>query len=981
MKKDNKTLEQKIRSVLLKENTEVNEASLKSLRSLLKGVRTQKPAAPKIKSVGGTPSSLSSPATEPSTLQKAADVVTAAPAATGKALGATGALGAYAASKLFGKDDSAQAATPKGENPLPKDTPSSDTKPSKPFTPSQSNKEFHDKMTQAGINAGMSETQAKQMASLSAHESGWGKQGIAGRGTNNYFGQTIRPGQVGTKGIVGGTTGADRQLHAVYDSPEAAVSHHLEKWGKHYTDDPATTYSNLVKAGYNTVDTGWQNKINRIHGSMAASTPSQPEQPKQQVAQADTTTPEKESGPKKKTKMEESVGILGSDKPKFDQPAFKKTFTIKPRNGHGDKKSKNVASARQIAKAGRAQPIKMEEMSTLGSPAGQAAIAFTPAESGPKKKMQKESGKVPNIFKESGEVPNQGNAEPTSKSYGSFESGSKKKKLKEDAHDKQNVPRPSEKDRKKIEYVDRGNDPKTTKSKLARQAAYKTNIIDEQKANRNRIMREAVADAVADRTKSLKKKTIAIPIKNLNGQKDVTIVDFNPDLNKPNVGDRVNEEDTGAVFGGRKFIRAGQKGTSGTLGYSGEQMAGSEGEEKQQQRAQRVGAVGQVVSALHPVTGPVTSAIDTYSNLRQGEYGRAAQSAVGAIPVLGGIPKAIRTAGHLARGTDAAEAGHELAKLNQKYADSPLAQTIDKAREKFETKTSGPGMSFLPALPEWPKPPQKTSEYDETGRGKLDTSKTVQQLASKSEYDETGGGKLDTSKSASQMLDTKKSQDRFPGVSAPTGTPNPPQRAPVAAAKGEGALGVRLAGLGVSRENRRSNEFVTSTLGKEWAGKAGSAAANYALEKHFKNMQQPVSGTTPPAASQTTPSQTGTTVKDQSRFSSGNQSGTSGSVTAPPQNQSSSDVKPLGSGGSTGSMVNAGSGGITPAPTAPLETGDKIRGGAAALAQNKPAENKPDISTPGGGAVVPESGPSQKKKKVSESTLVQAYLQRFGKNK
>ena len=95
------------------------------------------------------------------------------------------------------------------------------------------------------------------------------------------------------------------------------------------------------------------------------------------------------------------------------------------------------------------------------------------------------------------------------------------------------------------------------------------------------------ADAVADKTKSLKNKKIAIPTTNLNGQKDVTIIDFNPDLNKPNVGDRVNEEDTGAVFGGRKFIRAGQKGTSGTLGYSGEQMAGSEGEEKQQQRAQR----------------------------------------------------------------------------------------------------------------------------------------------------------------------------------------------------------------------------------------------------------------------------------------------------------------------------------------------------------------------------------------------------------
>ena len=497
MKKDNKTLEQKIRSVLLKENTEVNEASLKSLRSLLKGVRTQKSAAPKIKSVGGTPSSLSSPATEPSTLQKAADVVTAAPAATGKALGATGALGAYGASKLFGKDDSAQAATPKGEKPLPKDTPSSDTKPKIP-TPSGTSSSTQDawKSTFGDSSLGAHHDTVKAAsekhgvpfhvaAGIMAHETG--------RGTSNAWNTKNNPG-----GIMDPKTNWSKTKS--YDSPEAGIDDAVRVMAKNYN----AAGGDLQKMGQRYAPVGaandprnlnvhWHSGVSKYSSAFQPSETPKPEAPVK-VAQADTTTtPEKESGPKKKSKMieavineldrsklnlmprkpkseiedrtgekpdaadeiksliknipekpetpnervasgfktmsqteynvnrakksdrldyddeiKESVGIIGSDKPKFDQPAFKKTFNIKPRNGHGDKKSKNVASARQIAKAGRAQPIKMEEMSTLGSPAGQAAIAFTPAESGPKKKMQKESGKVPNIFKESGEVPNQG---------------------------------------------------------------------------------------------------------------------------------------------------------------------------------------------------------------------------------------------------------------------------------------------------------------------------------------------------------------------------------------------------------------------------------------------------------------------------------------------------------------------------------------------------------------------------------------------
>ena len=909
MKKDNKTLEQKIRSVLLKENTEVNEASLKSLRSLLKGVRTQKPAAPKIKSVGGTPSSLSSPATEPSTTQKVADVVTSTPSSTttniGKALGAGGALGVYGASKLLGKDDSAQAATPKGEKPLPKDTPSSDTKPKTP-TPSGTSSSTQDawKSTFGDSSLGAHHDTVKAAAEkhgvpfhvaagIMAHETG--------RGSSKAWNTKNNPG-----GIMDPKTNWSKTKS--YDSPEAGIDDAVRVMAKNYN----AAGGDLQKMGQRYAPVGaandprnlnvhWHSGVSKYSSAFQPSETPKPEAPVK-VAQADTTTtPEKESGPKKKTKMEESVGILGSDKPKFDQPAFKKTFNIKPRDGHSDKKSKNVASARQVAKAGRAQPIKMEEMSTLGSPAGQAAIAFTPAESGPKKKMQKESGKVPNIFKESGEVPNQGNAEPTSKSYGSFESGSKKKKLKEDAHDKQNVPRPSEKDRKKIEYVDRGNDPKTTKSKLARQAAYKTNIIDEQKVNRNRIMREAVADAVADRTKSLKKKTIAIPIKNLNGEKDVTIVDFNPDLNKPKPGG-VNEANISpAVKTAGKVAGAAAIPVGGYFDYSERREKGE--------------------SPLRAAGGAAASAI--------GAIGGAAAGTLAA-PVAGTI------AGGVIGGYGA-------------------GQAYDWAMDRIAGKVTPSNQSG--------------------------TDPTKQQTAS--------------------------------GTGA---------RPPVQAPKGEGALGTRLAGQGVSREERRSQEFVDKTLG---AGKfkAGSAASNYALEKHFKEAgTKPPSGTTPPAG--TAPEMRGPATERPTDPKTGRPSAaiepaviqaqkdqaagkTNAAGIAPTEPQAArnaaqaaaerqaASVSPRDS--ETGQRMPSGS---TPPAGQPAtgaqqaqqtrqEVQQATQSGDAAARQKALVGSGPSWSDIGSkikgvfssssGQEEKESGP--KKKKVSESTLVEAYLQRFGKNK
>ena len=993
MKKDNKTLEQKIRSVLLKENTEVNEASLKSLRSLLKGVRTQKPAAPKIKSVGGTPSSLSSPATEPSTTQKVADVVTSTPSSTttniGKALGAGGALGVYGASKLLGKDDSAQAATPKGEKPLPKDTPSSDTKPKTP-TPSGTSSSTQDawKSTFGDSSLGAHHDTVKAAsekhgvpfhvaAGIMAHETG--------RGTSKAWNTKNNPG-----GIMDPKTNWSKTKS--YDSPEAGIDDAVRVMAKNYN----AAGGDLQKMGQRYAPVGaandprnlnvhWHSGVSKYSSAFQPSETPKPEAPVK-VAQADTTTtPEKESGPKKKSKMieavineldrsklnlmprkpkseiedrtgekpdaadeiksliknipekpetpnervasgfrtmsqteynvnrakksdrldyddeiKESVGILGSDKPKFDQPAFKKTFNIKPRNGHSDKKSKNVASARQVAKAGRAQPIKMEEMSTLGSPAGQAAIAFTPAESGPKKKMQKESGKVPNIFKESGEVPNQGNAEPTSKSYGSFESGSKKKKLKEDAHDKQNVPRPSEKDRKKIEYVDRGNDPKTTKSKLARQAAYKTNIIDEQKENRNRIMREAVADAVADKTKSLKNKTVAIPTTNLNGQKDVTIVDFNPNLNKPNVGDRINEANISpAIKTAGKVAGAAAVPVGGYFDYSERREKGE--------------------SPLRAAGGTIASAIGTVGGAAAGSL---------AAPVVGTV------AGGLAGGYGA-------------------SQAYDWAMDRIAGKVTPPNQSG--------------------------TDPTKQQT--------------------------------------PSGT-----RPPVQAPKGEGALGTRLAGQGVSREDRRSQEFVDKTLG---AGKfkAGSAASNYALEKHFKEVgTKSPSGTTPPAG--TAPEMRGPAAERPTDPKTGRPSAaiepaviqaqkdqaagkTNAAGIAPTEPQAArnaaqaaaerqaASVSPRDS--ETGQRLPSGSNppagqpatGAQQAQQTRQEVQQATQSGDAAARQKALVGSGPSWSDIGSkikgvfsgssGQEEKESGP--KKKKVSESTLVEAYLQRFVKNK
>jgi len=140
--------------------------------------------------------------------------------------------------------------------------------------PAQANVDFFNRLTKAGVNKGMPESHAKQMASLAAFESGWGKSHIAQKG-KNYFGQT-------GEGPGGHIIGADKQKHKVFNSDDEAVEHHVNKWSKYYSNDPKETTANLVKAGYNKVNPKWSSNIMSIHNkysSVASST--KPEAPKQ----------------------------------------------------------------------------------------------------------------------------------------------------------------------------------------------------------------------------------------------------------------------------------------------------------------------------------------------------------------------------------------------------------------------------------------------------------------------------------------------------------------------------------------------------------------------------------------------------------------------------------------------------------------------------------------------------------------------------
>jgi len=94
-------------------------------------------------------------------------------------------------------------------------------------------------------------------ASIAALESNWGKSRMAREG-RNHFGQTVRKGQPGM-------IGADGQSHKVYDTDDDAVKHHVERWGKHYTDNGPKSIESIRRAGYNSVNPAWGTTVGAIH--------------------------------------------------------------------------------------------------------------------------------------------------------------------------------------------------------------------------------------------------------------------------------------------------------------------------------------------------------------------------------------------------------------------------------------------------------------------------------------------------------------------------------------------------------------------------------------------------------------------------------------------------------------------------------------------------------------------------------------------
>ena len=135
----------------------------------------------------------------------------------------------------------------------------------KPFTFSGNQQQAFDTMYSAAVKA--KSPDPKMTASIAMLESGYLNSSMTKR-ANNPFGQTIKQSQIGTNGIVGGTVGADGQLHAVYENVDVAVADHVRRWGNNYIpDNPTQTTSALVGKGYNTVNGKWAGSVNSIYAS------------------------------------------------------------------------------------------------------------------------------------------------------------------------------------------------------------------------------------------------------------------------------------------------------------------------------------------------------------------------------------------------------------------------------------------------------------------------------------------------------------------------------------------------------------------------------------------------------------------------------------------------------------------------------------------------------------------------------------------
>ena len=104
-------------------------------------------------------------------------------------------------------------------------------------------------------------------ASIAMNESGWLSSAYFRNG-NNAFGQTIKPSQIGTNGIVGriDVNVSAKYIFAKYDSLESSVRHHLKKWQQYYIPgNVEASTKNLVLNRYNRADPQWAPVINRIY--------------------------------------------------------------------------------------------------------------------------------------------------------------------------------------------------------------------------------------------------------------------------------------------------------------------------------------------------------------------------------------------------------------------------------------------------------------------------------------------------------------------------------------------------------------------------------------------------------------------------------------------------------------------------------------------------------------------------------------------
>lgn len=221
--------------------------------------------------------------------------------------------------------------------------------------------------------------------------------------------------------------------------------------------------------------------------------------------------------------VNEAVGIIGSDKPKGTPAQYGKQVDIKPRGDedtHPNAGATNNASSRVKKKDDLAQDIKMEDVPPNNGSA--AAVTNSDGTMNEKKKLK--------IKEDAAYTANDGNTkfDPAVPSEG-ISKGTK--------------------ERRKVDVVGRGEDPTSSKSKLAKQGEYKTKIVEF--ALRDTI--RAIMEKTATGTEISSKKNMSDDgdSKVIQGKTKVihngkTEIVINPELNK----DRLKEDMNVRVNGG-----------------------------------------------------------------------------------------------------------------------------------------------------------------------------------------------------------------------------------------------------------------------------------------------------------------------------------------------------------------------------------------------------------------------------------------------